>query len=216
MMCARSFLVVDDHEIVRRGVRTLFENAFPGSQVLEAEDTDHAYRVYQCQPVDAVVLDLNLPGSGGLDLISRVCLRDENARIVVLSMHSQASYARRALRAGARGYVTKAVAATELIKAVKSVLAGSIYIDSSTAMDVARAALYNEESQLERLSPREFAVFHALAKGNTPRDIARQLNLSVNTVGNYRRTILRKLELRTLTELVRLALLHGVIGEGDQ
>lgn len=209
-------MIVDDHDIVRKGVRALFENSFPGSHVTEAGDTDSAYRLFQSQPVDAVILDLNLPGSGGLDLINRIHSRDSSARMVVLSMHSQASFARRALRAGARGYVAKAVAASELIKAVKAVLDGNIYIDSTTAMDVARAALYNEESLLERLSPREFEVFRALATGQSPRDISEHLNLSVNTVGNYRRTIFRKLEIRTLAEVVHLAIQQGVVGATTQ
>lgn len=203
-------LVVDDHDIVREGIKVLLKEA-GRYHVLEASSSDEAYDIYSREKPDLLVTDLALPDVSGLELINRISRRQPDALVIVVSMYSDAVFARRAVRHGALGYVAKEVAARELLPAIRDVQNGNLYIDSVTALGLARASLKNEHDLTEILSPREFEIFCSMAQGKNTRMIGEYLNLSPNTIGNYRRSIMSKLNIQSMAELVHIAIERGIV-----
>lgn len=204
-------LLVDDHPVVRAGYQRLLEQAGDIVVVAQAERVDPAYAEYVAHAPDVTVTDLSMPGSGGLELIRRILARDPSARTLVFSMHDSALLVRRALDAGARGFLFKSAAPDRLIDAVRTVHAGQRYLsdDLSPAL-LERDARY-EMSRLESLTAREFEVFRLLAQGHTLNQCAETLNLSPKTVANYQTLVKEKLGVSTSAALVHLAIRNGVI-----
>jgi DNA-binding NarL/FixJ family response regulator len=205
---ARRVLVVDDHPIVRQGVRLLLESEADLEVCGEAEDLPSALRVAAATSPDVAIVDLALPGPGGLELIR--ALRDAHPHLValVLSMHEERIYAERALRAGAHGYVSKQEAPGELVRAIRRILAGERFLTERAASHVlARIAgdRCRDASAMDRLSDREVEVFRLIGNGLGTRQIAEMLHLSVKTVESHRAGIKQKLGLRSGIELVRQA-----------
>ncbi|HEX7899286.1 MAG TPA: response regulator transcription factor [Planctomycetota bacterium] len=205
---ARVF-IVDDHPIVRKGIADLLRQA-PDMEVCgDAATIEDALRQIAELAPDLVVVDLSLPGAGGLDLLKDLSLRHPRLKAVVLSMHDETLFAERSLRAGARGYVMKQEAVNELETALRRVLEGKIYL--SPAMSerllhfLARGKAPNEGSPLERLSDRELEVFEMIGRGMATREIARKLHLSVKTIESHREHIKGKLALPTAAKLVQHA-----------
>lgn len=205
-------LLVDDHEVVRAGFRRLLGRRADIQVVGEAARGEEAYHLAGETAPDVVVMDLSMPGMGGLEAIRRILARSPATRILVVSMHEGASFALQALKAGALGYVTKASAAQVLVHAVHEVAEGRNYLGPDTAQAIALHHVKGETNPLAQLTTREFEVFRLLAEGCTPDDIGTRLYLSGKTVANYQTQIRQKLGISSPTELVRLAIRCGVIG----
>lgn len=204
-------LLADDHAVVREGYRTLLRQA-PGIEVVgEAASGEAACRLYAELQPDVVVMDLSLPGIGGLEAIRRILARAPRARVLVFSMHEDAVFVEQALEAGARGYLTKSCAPENLIEAVREIAAGRMFLEGQVAQRVAYQRTRGDSSPFARLSPREFEIFCLLAEGATAADIARRLSLSAKTVANYGTQIKAKLEVHTTAELTRLGIRHGLL-----
>jgi two-component system invasion response regulator UvrY len=202
-------LLVDDHPVVRDGYRRLLENSADIRVIAEAGSGEEACELYAKQGADVVVLDLNMPGIGGLETIRRLRARDPEVRILVFSMHDNKVMIERALAAGAAGYLSKSSVAAQMIDAIHSVAEDGSYID--TIVPDATETDANNSDPLRLLSKREFQVFCKLAVGQSVADIAELLYISPKTVGVHQTNIMHKLELRNAVELARLAIRSGVI-----
>ena len=205
-------LLVDDHAVVRTGFRLLLQSVAEVSAVHEAESGEVACQRYAELAPDVIVMDLAMPGMGGLEALRRIRSHDANARVLALSAHDDPMHARRALREGALGFLSKRSAPEALIEAVTAVAAGRRYIDASLAQELALADLDGAaKSPVERLSEREFEVFVRLARGATVQRIAEDLKLSASTVGTHLYNIKQKLAVVNQSELTLLAIRHGII-----
>jgi two-component system invasion response regulator UvrY len=205
-------LLVDDHAVVRTGFRLLLQSLAEVSEVYEAESGEVACQRYAELAPHVVVMDLAMPGMGGLEALRRIRVRDPHARVLALSAHDDPMHARRALREGALGFLSKRSAPEALIEAVNTVAAGRRYIDAALAQKLALEDIEGAaKSPVERLSEREFEVFVRLARGATVQRIADDLNLSASTVGTHLYNIKQKLGLVNQSELTLLALRHGLI-----
>jgi two-component system, NarL family, invasion response regulator UvrY len=204
-------MLVDDHAVVRAGFRRLLEQE-PGIRVIaEAESGERAYLLYLEHVPDVVVMDLSMPGVSGFEIIRRIAERQPNARILVFSMHEDASLAVRAIQLGARGYVTKSNAPEVLATAVVQVAAGKLFLSDDVAKSIAILKLTGDHNPVQALSAREFEVFRLLVAGRPAADIAKILNLSTKTVANYHTLIKQKLHIDSDVELVLLALRHNLL-----
>ncbi|MCC6202857.1 MAG: response regulator transcription factor [Gammaproteobacteria bacterium] len=204
-------VLVEDHAVVRAGCRVILQSSGKIRIRAELDRAEPAYRTYLELRPDVMIMDLTLPGLGGLEAIRRIVVRDPNARILVHSIHEATVWADQALRAGARGYIMKSSAADGLINAVIQVAAGKVVIDRDMAQRLALQRVQHKNSPLLRLGPREFEVFRLLAGGASAADIARRLSLSRKTVANYGTRIKTKLGVRTVAELALLAIQYGVV-----
>jgi len=214
-MRAVSILLVDDHPVVREGYRRLLERQ-PGYTVCaEATDADSAYRAYCEHQPDVVVMDMLLPGASGLDALRHIRQRDADARVLVVTMHSGASMALKAMEAGAWGYVTKSSGPKELVRAVAAVADGQQALCDDTSQAIAEQRLADPLALLEALGPREVEILRMVASGQTSEAIADALNLSEKTVKNYHYAIKSKTGARTDAQLVWFALSVGVIRVDD-
>ena len=202
-------LIVDDHPIVREGLRALISQQPDLVVCGEAESVSEAMELVASSEPDIAVIDISLKGSDGLELIRRIKEQHGSVRMLVSSMHDESLYARRSLRAGALGFVSKENAALQIIDAIRRVLDGRIYLSEEMSEQlISRMLRPNEESgspSVESLSDREFEVFRWIGHGLTTREIAEQLNLSVKTVETYRQRIRLKLGLRNGAELAHRA-----------
>lgn len=198
-------MLVDDHAIVRAGFRRLLEQRSDFRVVAEAADAERAYALYVEHQPDVVVMDLSMPGVSGLDTIRRIIGRQAAARILVFSMHEDASVAERAIQLGARGYVTKSNAPEVLATALAEVMAGRLALSPDMAKSIAMLRLSSEGDPLQALTAREFEIFRLLVTGRPAIEIAKLLNLSVKTVANYHTLIKQKLNISSDVELVLLA-----------
>jgi len=205
-------LLVDDHAVVRTGFRLLLQSLAEISVVAEAESGEAACQRFLELMPDVVVMDLAMPGMGGLEALRRIRARHPQARVLALSAHDDPMHARRALREGALGFLSKRSAPEALVEAVTAVAAGRRYIDMSLAQKLALAEIEGSAKPLiEQLSEREFDVFIRLARGATVQKIAEDLKLSPSTVGTHLYNIKQKLQVANQSELTLLAIRHGLI-----
>ncbi len=204
-------LLVDDHAVVRAGFRTLLENQADLLVIAEAESGEAACRQFVEHGPDVVIMDLSLPGIGGLEAIRRIISREAGARILAFSMHEDTIFVEQALQAGARGYIGKSSAPVELVEAVRQIANGSIYIDPDIAQRLAFQKTKGGDTPFENLSTREFEIFCLLAEGLSVNEVATRLSLSSKTIANYATQIKAKLEVNTTAELARLAIRHGIV-----
>jgi two-component system, NarL family, invasion response regulator UvrY len=203
-------MLVDDHALVRMGFRMLLANA--GVEVVAEFDTgEQACAEYAKLRPDVVVMDLSMPGMGGLEAVRRLMAQDDKVRILALSAHEDTAHPRRVLRAGALGYLAKRSAPDALLAAITAVAAREPYIDTLTARALAMAQVKGDTSPAEALSEREFSVFIQLARGHSVARIAEHLNLSPSTVGTHLFNIKRKLVAGNQSELTLIALQWGLI-----
>jgi len=205
-------MLVDDHAVVRTGFRLLLQSLPEVTVVAEAESGEVACQRYAELTPDVVVLDLAMPGMGGLEALKRIRARHPQARVLALSAHDDPMHARRALQEGALGFLSKRSAPEALIEAVSTVANGRRYLDSALAQKLALAELEGAaKSPIERLSEREFEVFIRLASGATVQRIADDLKLSSSTVGTHLYNIKQKLDVVNQSELTLIAIRHGLI-----
>lgn len=196
-------LLVDDHTVVREGVRRLLSLSIEAT-VLEAKTGREALTVFRAERPEVVILDLNLPGSGGLDLLRRLLIEDSKTRVLIFSMHTTPLYVARALQAGAKGYISKGAGADELVDAIKTIMGGGRYVEKELAADLAVNVLGSDESG-KALSARELDIMRLLAKGKGLSDIADALGISYKTVANTCTAIKHKLLVERTSDLIRVA-----------
>ena len=204
-------MLVDDHAVVRMGFKMLLESASEIKVIAEAENGEMAIKAYVEHKPSVVVMDITMPGMGGLEAIERILAKDSSARILVLSAHEDSVHPKRVLNAGAMGYLTKRSAAEELIKAIRMVASGKKYIEASVAQQMAIQQLSGDQSPVDVLSEREFEVFMSLAKGKTTNEIAENLFLSPRTVGTHLYNIKQKLNANNSAEIALIAMRSGLL-----
>lgn len=204
-------VLVDDHAVVREGYRRLLERTEDISVIAEVANGQDAYRVVCDLQPDVTVMDINLPGVGGIEAVRRIVAHSADAKILMFSMHEDSVFSSRALQAGARGYVTKSAAPDVLVEAVRLVAQGKLYISHEMARELAAQMLPGRETPIDALSAREFEVFRLLVAGHSLPEIAKILFLSYKTVANYQSSIKHKLDVSNTAQVVRIALSHGLI-----
>jgi len=203
-------LIVEDHPIVRNGLRRLL--AAEGElEIREAANGKEALSVFREQRPGLVILDLNLPGIGGLEVIARLNIADPNARVLVLSMHDDEIHVTRALQVGAAGYVSKNAPPDEILEAIRRVAAGHTYLEHEIAEELAFSSVRTSWHPLKDLSSRDLEVLRLLAKGCTLPRIADTVGISYKTAANNCSQIKAKLGAATTADLVRLAMQSGLI-----
>ncbi len=210
-MITIKLMLVDDHAVVRSGLRRLLELNKRVEVIAEADSGEQAYQCYGELKPDIVVMDISMPGMGGLEAIRRILVRSPLARVVVFSMHENAAFAFQALNIGAKAYVAKSGMAEDLVTAVRKAAAGGSYISPAVAQKMAMQSVSGEDALSKKLSAREFEVFRLIAEGKSAEDIGHLLNISQKTVANYQTMIRQKLGVNSPVELVRLAIRHGLI-----
>ena len=209
-IAAKRVLIVDDHPMMRTGLAQLIDNEPDLKVCAEADNAGQALDVIARQPFDLILLDISLPDKNGLELIKDVLTLKSGLPILVVSMHDELLYAERVLRAGGRGYIMKQEGGKKFLQAIRQVLSGQVYVSEKMSAQILEnvSGRHNEASAspIERLTDREFEVFQLIGQGNSTRDIAQQLRLSVKTVEVHRANIKKKLKLRTATDLVSHAI----------
>jgi two-component system invasion response regulator UvrY len=204
-------MLVDDHAVVRMGFRLLLQGTSDIQVVAEANSGEEAVRMYPEVRPNVVVMDISMPGIGGLEAIGRILAREPAARILVLSGHEDVMHARRVLKAGAAGYLTKRSAAEELIQAIRQVDQGKTYLEPSIAQQMAVQQLSGQKNPVDMLSEKEFKVFLALARGQSVQEIADIMSLSPRTIGTHLYNIKQKLGASNSAELAIIAIRAGLM-----
>lgn len=199
-----NILLVEDHAVVREGVRRLLA-AHTSAVIDEAADIESAMGIYSQKRPDLIILDLNLTGAGGLELLRRLMISDPAAKVLIFSMHAEPVFAARALRAGAKGYVSKSAPADELVAAVRRVLDGGNYIDREMASALALSH-QTADDPLQALSVREVEILRLLGQGKSLTAIAEALGVAYKTIANNCSQMKVKLGVERTADLVRLAL----------
>jgi len=212
-MSEARILLVDDHALIRAGFRALLREL--GCQVVgEASNANEALRLVELHKPDVVLLDISMPGLSGLEAIALLPEKSPTVRVVIISMYANAEYARRALRAGAVGYLLKNSSAAELDLAIKTALQGETYLSPTIATLVATGYARrgsDQASPLERLTPRQLEILQLLAKGYTRKQIGEKLFISVKTFDTYRAQLMQQLEITDVAGLVRYATQMGLV-----
>ena len=207
-------VIADDHTILREGLRQLLGAATDIEVAGEAADGFEVLARVRGLDFDVLLLDMSMPGKSGIELIKQVKAEKPRLRVLVLSMHEEAQYAVRAIKAGASGYVTKDSAGTQLVTAIRKVANGGAFITAEVAEQLALGAMPDAEQPPHALlSDREYGVFELLVSGHTVTDIAGRLNLSGKTVSTHKARLMEKLGIDNQADLVRYAMKHGVEGE---
>ena len=205
-------LVADDHTVVRRGLRQILLEGFPGALVEEVGDAEDLIKNVVKLEWDVIISDLSMPGRSGLDALQQIKQLHPNLPVLILSIHPEEQYALRVLKAGASGYLSKDMAPDELVNAVKKVMLGKKYITASVAEKLAATLDQDHNKPLhEFLSDREFNVLKMLAAGRSVSEIAESLFLSVTTVSTYRSRIMAKMNLKNNAELTLYSIEHKLL-----
>jgi DNA-binding NarL/FixJ family response regulator len=205
-------LIVDDHAIVRRGLRALISDEFRGAAFGEASDARQALEQLRKKKWDVALLDITLPGKSGLDLLKELKTKWPKLPVLVLSVHPEEQFAVRVLKADAGGYMTKESAPEELAKAIRKILAGGRYVSPALAEKLALGVKKDlTRTPHETLSDREYEVMSHIASGKTVTEIAEELSLSAKTISTYRARVLEKLGVKNSAEIVQYAIRNGLV-----
>ena len=204
-------LLVDDHEVVRAGYRRLLESTGGIAVIAEAASGEDAYTAYFEYHPDVLVMDLSMPGMGGLEASMRILAKDKSAKILVFSVHENEVFLQRALDAGITGYISKRSASQVMVDAVRQVAAGELFVGQEMMPYLVKRKTNSQNEPIAGLSPREFEVFHLLADSKSVNDIAEILNLSPKTVGHHVTSVKKKLGVSDIAALTRLAIRLGII-----
>ena len=206
-----NLLIADDHSAIRKGVRYILLEEYPNLEVGDAVDTAEAIRMLTERKWDAIILDIDLPGRGGLEVLHYIRKEALKIPVLIFSFHRESQIAIRALKSGASGYLSKDSADTELIKAIKVILAGGKYISPFISEQlVLQVQLDNEKLPHEQLSNREFEVFMHIAAAKTLTQIAQELSLSKPTISTYRARIMEKLGIKTNAQIMEYAIRNNL------
>jgi|SRR5436190_2412166 len=205
-------LLIDDHALVRQGLKLILADHFPRASFGDARSAQEALQRVWKEKWDVIILDITLPGRGGLEILREIRRARPKVPVLVLSMHPEDQFAVRMLKAGAAGYLTKGSAGEELVGAIKKVLAGGRYVSAQLAE---RMASYLDidlrKAPHERLSNREFLIMRLIASGRSVGQIAKELSLSVSTVSTYRSRILHKMDLENNSQVTHYALQKSLV-----
>ena len=205
-------LLVDDHPVVRQGLKQVLEDAFDPASIGEAANAEQGLNEARSAKWDVMVLDLSLPGISGLDLLKDLKRETPELPVLVLSMHPPDQFARRAINAGASGYLTKDTAPTELVKAVGELMAGRKYLNASVMEEMTTGdPTARPQPAHDVLSDREYQVLRMIASGLTVSQVATRLSLSVKTISTYRARVLEKMQMKTTAELMHYGIQHGLV-----
>jgi DNA-binding NarL/FixJ family response regulator len=211
-------ILVDDHAVVRAGFRMLLSTDDTIEVIAEADRGEAACQLYLEKQPDVMVLDLSMPGIGGLETIRRICNREPQAKILVFSVHDERVYVDRAMNAGAKGYISKHAHPGILIAAIQTIAEGEVYVEQGLIRDdhtflntCPETRETDYKTLIDSLTAREFDVFLLLAKGLTAHKIAGELCLGYKTVANYGTQIRSKLKVSSVAELAHIALISGVM-----
>ena len=203
-------LLVDDHQIVRVGFRRLIETTSDIRVLAEAQSGEESYQlVYDLRP-DVIIMDINMPGIGGLEAIGRLHKRNAKEKIIALTVHETEPFPSRVLAAGAQGYLSKRCAPQELIQAIRKVHRGETFVTNQVMREINKTP-GSDEAAINKLTPREFQVFSLLAVGRTAVEIGQDMNLSHKTIHSHRSNIMKKLKLETSFSIVQFAILQGIV-----
>ncbi len=206
-------LLVDDHELVRTGIRRLIEDIKGLEVVGEVETGEAAIDFAKDQHVDVVLMDLNMPGIGGLEATRRLISKDKHLKIIVVTVHNTEPFPQQLFKAGAMGYLTKGCNIEEIVHAIKEVFYGRRYISVDIAQQMAMNLQPEDENPFDKLSQREMQVMMMSMQGMKGQDISEQLNLSPKTISTYRYRLFEKLNVSNDVELTRLAMQYGLIDD---
>ncbi len=204
-------LLVDDHAIVREGYRRLIEKHEGIEVVAEAGEAASAYIAFKASKPDVVIADITMPGRGGIDLVRQIRQFDPQARILIFTMHADATYARQTFRAGARGYITKSSPPDTLVAAIRAVYEGRTALCDEINQLIAESRLLDDISPIEALTPREFEILRMILDAKSTHETAAAFNLSPKTIANHHYTIKSKLGVQSDIELVYLCMKHGLV-----
>ncbi|MBS1758900.1 MAG: response regulator transcription factor [Bacteroidetes bacterium] len=206
-------LLIDDHEIMREGLKRILKAEFFSAEITDASDAKNLLSEITNTDFDIIISDLSMPGRSGIDVVKQVKLTKPKIPVLILSMHPEEQYAIRALRAGASGYLNKSSSSSELINAVHKILSGRKYISPEIAEKLLEEGLYpnNEALPHQLLSDRELHIFKLIAEGKTITDIGEQLSLGVTTVSTHRSRILTKMNMKSNADLTRYAIQNELI-----
>lgn len=204
-------MLVDDHAVVRMGFRLLLQGSDDIDVIGEAQSGEDAIKQFQALAPDVLIMDISMPGIGGLEAIGRVLAKHPQQKILVLSAHEDVMHARRVIKAGAAGYVTKRSAADVLMQAIRTVYKGQIYLEPEIAQAMAVEQVSGSKNPLDALSEKEFKVFIELAKGKSVQEIAEVMSLSPRTIGTHLYNIKQKLDATNSAELAIIAIRAGLI-----
>lgn len=208
----RKILLVDDHEVVRDGVKRILDRHAGAVSFGEAGTASETLELVRKEPWDLVVLDLSLGGRDGLEVLKEIQKTQPRLPVLILTMHSEELFARRALKAGAAGYITKNSSRADLADAINKVAGGGIYVSPTLAESLAADLKQGAEVQPhDTLSDREFEVLRLIASGKTVSEIAGVLHLSLGTISTYRTRILEKMRMKTNAELTHYAVRTGIV-----
>jgi len=204
-------LIADDHSIVRRGIRDILSELLFTLEIQEADSATSALRLINNQTFDIFILDISFPDGNGLEILNHIKSVQPQAKVLFLSMYPEEQYARRAIKNGAFGYLTKDSAPTELVAAIQSIITGRKYVTSTLAQILVDDLISPAPKEPHNaLSDREFQVMLELAKGKKMKEIAIELNISPKTVSTYRARIFDKLKIATTAELIRYVMERGL------
>ncbi len=207
-----SVLLTDDHELVRTGIRRLLEDSKQVEIVGEADCGEDSLQLAQSLKPDVILMDVNMPGIGGVEACRRILQRNPKQKIIVLTVHNEQTFPKRLLEIGAKGYLTKECGVDEMIKAIKQVNSGGSYIASSIAQQLALSLLPgNDVNPIDRLSRREFQVMLMISQGLTNVEISDKLCLSPKTISTYRLRVLEKLDAHNEVDLIKIAVEQGMV-----
>jgi two-component system invasion response regulator UvrY len=204
-------MLVDDHELIRIALGKILGDAPDVTVVAEASSGEEALKKARKVAPDVAILDVDMPGMGGIEATQRITALPSKPKVIVVSVHSRAPYPQRLLEAGALGYLPKGARADEVLAAVRSVARGRPYVDPGIAGDLALASVHGGKSPLETLSPREMQIMLMLTRGESAQAIAEALNISTKTVFTHRYRIYEKLDVDNDVELTHLAMRYGVL-----
>jgi len=208
-------ILLDDHAVVRAGFKMLLSTDEGIEVIAEAERGEQAIQLYQEKQPDVMVVDISMPGIGGLEAIRRICGRHKAAKILVFSVHEESIFISRALDAGAKGFISKNSAANILIEAIQCIKQGQVYVEqglkNTSSLVSSETVQTDHQVIIKAFSPREFDVFLLLAKGYTSHKIAEQLCIGYKTVANYSTQIKKKLNISSVAELAHIAVLYGMV-----
>jgi two-component system, NarL family, invasion response regulator UvrY len=204
-------MLVDDHSVVRMGFKLLLQASDDIEVVAEADSGEAACQMVEAQAPDVVVMDIAMAGMGGIEAIKRMLAKQPRLKILALSAHEDTSHPKRALQAGALGYLSKRSAPEVLIDAIRTIAKGQRYLDAQIAQRIAVQDISGDKGPMEKLSAREFEVFVQLARGQSVAQISEALSLSSSTVGTHLYNVKQKLGLANQAEMTLLAMRHGLI-----